>query len=54
MVVGLPWKVVVKFLPLIGLAVEGVRATVRAGERYAGDKVGAAIGARITIYEDRA
>jgi hypothetical protein len=52
-VLGLPWKVAVKFLPLLGMAVEGVRALRLSGERYAGERVGDAIGASITIYEGR-
>jgi hypothetical protein len=52
-VLGLPWKAAVKFLPLLGMAVEGVRAATFAVERQAGEKVGTAIGASITIYEGR-
>lgn len=52
-VLGLPWKVAVKVLPILGVAFEGIRASRLAGERYAGEKVGDAIGASITIYEAR-
>lgn len=42
-----------KFLPLLGMAAEGVRVAARTVERRSGEAVGEAIGASITIYEAR-